>query len=194
MQGLTPNIMIDIETMGIETNSALISLGAVRFDPHATVGEVIDSFYVAIDLTSSVNAGLKISPSTVMWWMNKDRDAAREQLLSENHVDIESALIGFADWYGPESLPTWGNGATFDNVIVANAMKLCGLPVPWKYYHERCFRTLKNLVPLVNAVPQPAGVAHHALYDALYQTYQTQMIFKKLDRMEIAEDMLTHPR
>lgn len=175
---MKPHVMLDIETMGNGNEAAIIAIGATKFNP-LEHRQVLDSFYAPVMLESSVHMGLKMDASTVLWWMHEDRAAARKQLLDETPIDLVSALEGFAMWFGPTSLPTWGNGATFDNVIVRNAMKKCGIPCPWQFWDDRCFRTLKNQYVLpAEAIEEckPEGVAHHALYDAVFQTHWTQAI------------------
>lgn len=171
------NVMIDIETMGTGSNAAILSIGAAKFDPLQD-RTVTDSFYARIDLSSSLAAGLTITASTVEWWLHDDRAAARKALAASEAVDLFSAMQGFADWFGPKSLPTWGNGATFDNVIVRNAMERIGVTCPWNFWDDRCFRTMKNIHPLIEPVERPEGVAHHALHDAIYQSFQCQAMWR----------------
>jgi len=64
------NIMLDLETMGNGNNAAIIAIGAVKFDQ-----DITDRFYKTIDLDSSVDVGLEIDPSTVLWWMKQGDDA-----------------------------------------------------------------------------------------------------------------------
>ena len=178
MQPLFTHVMVDLETMSTESNAAILSIGAVKFNPHIP-GEIYESFYVNVDLSSCINAGMHVSGSTVEWWMHPDRAEAREALRATEAVDIGAAITGFMQWFGPVSLPLWGNGATFDNVILANAFKRMGEMVPWKHYHDRCFRTMKSLFP-VETIPEPnVGVPHQALYDATKQTLHLQEIYKR---------------
>jgi hypothetical protein len=174
---MSTHVMIDIETMGTSNEAAIISIGAVKFDPMAD--GVIDSFYVPVTLLSSVAAGLKIDAKTVMWWMKPERAEARDQLVADGSaVDLYSALDGFATWFGPDSLPTWGNGATFDNVILRNAFAKCGMECPWGYTHDRCYRTLRGLAPDMS-VPRE-GTYHNALDDAIHQAKYMQLVVSYL--------------
>jgi len=173
---MTNHVMVDLETMGTGNEAAIVSLGAVKFDPMAA--GIIDAFYVRVDLASSVAFRLKIDPSTVMWWMDPERNSARKALLRDEAHDLGTALDGFSQWFGTESLPTWGNGATFDNVILRNAYAKIGFECPWKYTHDRCYRTFKCLAPGLEA--SPTGVWHQALDDATSQARHLQAIVKYL--------------
>ncbi len=49
------HLMLDIETMGNESYSAITSIGAVEFD--IETGETGDEFYVVVGLQSCLDAG-----------------------------------------------------------------------------------------------------------------------------------------
>jgi DNA polymerase III epsilon subunit-like protein len=171
------HVMLDLETMGVGHDAAIISIGAVKFDPKDT-HIVAERFYVPVDLHSCMKLGLKVSGSTIMWWMHKDRDKARIELLAAEPVDLPSALEGFTTWYGPDSMPVWSNGANFDIPIMRNALRVCGMTCPWSYLDDRCFRTLKNLIRVPRKKKE--GVAHHALDDAIAQAHIVQEISARL--------------
>ena len=61
------HLMVDIETMGIKSNFAIISIGAVEFK--IETGETGKEFYRNVTLKSSVELGLNVDADTVMWWM-----------------------------------------------------------------------------------------------------------------------------
>lgn len=67
----------------------------------------------------------------------------------------------------PERAHIWGNGADFDNVILTNAYRAVGISRPWEPYHDRCYRTLKNLRRDIHLYR--TGTHHNALYDAITQ-------------------------
>jgi exodeoxyribonuclease VIII len=157
------NVMVDLETLGTASNSVIISMGAVAFDNE---GNTLSTFYRRIDPQSCVDAGLKVDVSTVMWWM-KQSDAARAAF-NEKGVPLAAALGDFAMWV-PEDACLWGNGATFDNVLLASAYKAAGLKTPWPYWGDRCYRTVKALHPTI-APPPFKGEKHNALSDAQHQT------------------------
>ncbi len=61
----------------------------------------------------------------------------------------------------------WGNGAGFDQPILSAVYRAVGVVQPWKFFNERCYRTLKNLYP---GFPYTRPkLAHHALEDAKAQ-------------------------
>lgn len=174
---MATNVMVDIETMGNGPDAAIVSIGAVKFDPMADKSHS-DAIYLDVDLESAVRYGGKIDPSTVMWWMQPDQDAGRAYISGsveeKNRHDLPTALEGFAMWFGDESLPTWGNGATFDNVILRRAYDRVGLACPWTYKHDRCYRTFRALAPALEI--ERLGDYHNALHDAMTQAYHLQTV------------------
>lgn len=173
---MTQHVMVDLETMGTGNEAAIVSIGAVKFDPMG--GGIDDALYVGVSLASSVAFGLKIDPDTVLWWLDKERDTARKALLASDFVDLPTALEGLAMWIGDKSVPVWGNGATFDNVILRNAYQKVGLSCPWSYRDDRCYRTFKNLAPDIEC--PTFGLLHQALDDATAQAQHMQLIVKAL--------------
>lgn len=160
------DIMLDLETAGQGPDAAIVAIGAVQFDRDA--GIIGERFYAPVDLASAVAAGGIIDPSTVTWWLRQS-DAARGEL-TRPALQIGSALDTFDVWLqrmGVRDLHVWGNGAAFDNVILAGAYKRFGRPVPWQFWNDRCYRTMKSLYPAVTL--ERTGTHHNALDDAEHQ-------------------------
>lgn len=178
---MTLHTMIDLETLGTKHNAVILSLGAVKFDPWK-LGVIEDRFYVTVDAASCQAHGLTIDARTVMWWFDKDRDAARASLLESERVDLGTALEGFAMWFG-EPMPVWSSGAAFDNTILCNAYKAIGLQCPWQFWHNRCYRTLKAFAPELKVGAAYGVLRHHALEDATTQALQLQGIIASLGVM-----------
>lgn len=164
------HVMIDLETMGTSPSAPIIALGAVAFDDWS-ISET--TFYREVDLKSSVNAGGIIDPETVIWWM-KQSDEARAALCMGGDP-LKVVLAEFTNWmdtYAPDAC-VWGNGAAFDNVILAEAYRRLDMPRPWPFYRDRCYRTMKSLFPTEFAFQ---GVHHNAVDDATNQALHLQEI------------------
>ena len=158
------NIMLDLETMGTGSRSAIISIGAVYFDENG-LGE---EFYERVGLQSCLDAGLVADASTIMWWMQQSVNARKEFLTDYDNQPIGLALVKFTEFCQKGSNnKVWGNGSDFDNAILANAYRTMKMEQPWKFFNSRCFRTLRNLFPDIEI--EDIGVAHNALDDAKWQ-------------------------
>lgn len=152
--------MIDLETMDTRPTAAIVSIGAVKFNSEI----VVDDFYAVIDLENCVDHGLTMSASTVQWWLSQPN---KTDTFDSNKSDLLSPVLKeFASWIG-QGARVWGNGADFDNVILRNAYGACDLPLPWAYYSNMCYRTIKNLAPDIKM--ERTGIHHNALDDARSQ-------------------------
>ena len=166
-------IMLDLETMGNQSNSAIIAIGAVAFDDNF----VTSKFYTEINLQSSIESGGVVDGSTVTWWL-KQSDGARGAFKdNDNAIHQSSALGKFSEWYvkvnGGE---VWGNGAMFDNTILGNAYKNHSMLKPWKFWDDRCYRTVKGMHKHIKI--ERVGTYHNAADDAESQALHLIQILK----------------
>lgn len=168
------NVTVDLETFGTGNDAVILSIGAVKH----TATEIVDRFHVGVDPASCQQLGLKMDAATVLWWMNDDLGAAREALLGLERVDLPSALVGFSQWFGSDPLPIWGNGSTFDNVILRSAYAACHLEYPTRFWNDLCYRTMKTMFPGLQ--PEREGIHHDALDDATYQARHWMAIVQHL--------------
>jgi hypothetical protein len=161
------HIMIDLETMGTRPNAPIISIGAVAFN---AMGVTEQTFYRNVQLKSAVDSGAVIDPSTVMWWLRQDKAAqAAFEEGQYNSVFLTQALFDFgrfAGTYGDSLKGVWGNGASFDNVLMHESGARCGVPT-WPFWKDRCYRTIKSCFPDVRL--KRSGTHHNALDDAISQ-------------------------
>jgi exodeoxyribonuclease VIII len=161
------DIMLDLETMGQGPDAAIIAIGAAGFDPDTnSIGE---RFYTPCDLASSVAQGGVIDASTVLWWLRQG-DAARGEFAKAG-LPIRAALVAFTTWiarhFESKNVRVWGNGAAFDNVILSGAFRRAGMETPWRFYNDRCYRTMKAQAPGITLVR--SGTEHNAVDDAFDQ-------------------------
>jgi 3'-5' exoribonuclease-like protein len=170
------NVMLDLETMGNSKDAAIISIGAVIFYPEKM--KLGSEFHSIVDLESSVSLGLTMNATTVMWWMGQSKEA-REQFNSGSREQLQDVLFNFSMWLRREGgVYIWGNGAAFDNVILAEAYRRCGRAVPWSYRNDRCYHTMKGLYPGVPML-QRVGTYHSAIDDAKSQALHLMQILRR---------------
>ena len=161
------HVMIDIETMGDGPNAPILSIGAVKFDKE---NGITNEHYSACSIESALDSpGAEPSGGTIKWWLQQSEEA-RSQIVA--HTGTHTAmLVEFGGWMKLQGRldGVWGNGATFDNVIVASAFKRNDLSVPWAFWLDKCYRTIKS-TPLGRTVKlDRKGVHHNALDDAKSQ-------------------------
>lgn len=166
------HVMMDLETLDTRPGAVILSIGAVVFDyKNDLLGA---EFHQIINVDSSVKAGCTISESTQKWW-SEQSDEAKKTLNDAKEgkgKDLKDALNGFGHYLDllgapPSKICLWGNGSDFDNVLLIAAYEKAGMTPPWKFYNNRCYRTLKSLKPGIKLVRE--GTYHNALDDAKTQ-------------------------
>lgn len=174
------HVMLDLETWGTDNKAAIISIGACKFDEN----EIIDSFHVGVDPASCQAFGLNVDADTVMWWMDPERDEARREWLKLEKIDIASAALGFELWCknSREVIAIWGNGSTFDNIVLRSAYEATGQKYPVSFRQDRCYRTMRDMTATSMV---RYGTHHNALSDAISQAKHLQRIWRELDQTEL---------
>ncbi|HAO9531249.1 TPA: exonuclease [Escherichia coli] len=175
------HLMIDLETMGKNPDTPIISLGAIFFDPQT--GEMGPEFSKTIDLDT---AGGVIDRDVIKWWLKQSREAQSAILTDE--IPLDDALLQLREFIDENScgfyVRVWGNGANFDNVILRRSYERQGIPCPWRYCNDRDVRTIVELGNSIGfdvrmTIPFE-GVPHNALDDARHQAKQVSAIWQKL--------------
>ncbi|GEI99723.1 exonuclease [Escherichia coli O145:H28] len=175
------HLMIDIETMGKNPNAAIISIGAIFFDPQT--GDMGPEFSKTIDLDT---AGGVIDRDVIKWWLKQSREAQSAILTDE--IPLDDALLQLREFIAENSgeffVQVWGNGANFDNVILRRSYERQGIPCPWHYHNDRDVRTIVELGKAIDFDARTAisfeGERHNALYDARYQAKYVSAIWQQL--------------
>lgn len=158
------NIMCDLETTGTSGGCCILSVGLVFI----LDGVICDTYYDKISHEFSKYAGFHDDPDTVAWW-NKQRADIQEEAFSGMRTPdsvLESISHKLKEYGTPRDIYLWGNGSDFDNVILSAAYKRLGMPQPWHYTNNSCYRTWKNSAPVPYQKPMDA---HNALADAIAQ-------------------------
>lgn len=192
----TRNAMLDVECFGIGARSALAAIGLVSFDIES--GEILDEFYVKVDIESSIKAGATLDAPTIKWWLKQTTAAQLEvsgTVGEEGVYNIQQALVMLIEFVQkiqvkPGALNIWGNGANFDPVIIAEAFTMLGLNAPYPFWKVRDVRTVVGMGREIGIDPKTdlvaLGTPHKALEDCRLQVQYTSEIWKAL--------LAPHPR
>ncbi|CEJ64015.1 MULTISPECIES: exonuclease [Citrobacter] len=181
------HLMLDMETMGNSPDAPIVSIGAVFFDP--STGNTGAEFYQIVSLESSMSFGMKPDASTIQWWL-KQSSEARSAILVDGAMGLREVLELLADFIaenaanGSHSVQVWGNGCSFDNVILRRAYVLTETPFAVPFWNDRDVRTMVELGKSVGINPRfdiPfEGDLHNALSDARHQVKYVSAIWKRL--------------
>ena len=184
---LYTHLMIDIEAFGKKADSPVVSIGAVFFDP--STGNTGSEFYKVISLESAMASGGVPDASTIIFWL-KASPEARSELVMDDAVRLDDALLQLNEFIGenavngPDSVQVWGNGATYDNVLLEASYDRTGIPCPWKFWNNRDVRTIVELGKAVGCKPRYEipfdGEPHKAISDALHQVKYVSAIWQRL--------------
>ena len=156
--------------------------------PDPQSGELGQEFYTAVNLESAMEQGAVPDGDTILWWL-KQSPEARSAICVDDALPISSALSELSHFINrhsdnPKYLKVWGNGATFDNVILRGAYDRAGQVCPWQFWNDHDVRTIVTLGRVVGFDPKRDmpfdGVAHNALSDARHQAKYVSAIWKKL--------------
>ncbi|EEV6990434.1 exonuclease [Escherichia coli] len=178
------HLMIDLETMGINSNAPIVVIAAVFFDPQT--GEIGPIFYVVISLVDAMDKGATPDGDVIEWWLAQSSEARSAILV--NQIPLDDALLQLREFIDENSgeffVRVWGNGASFDNVILRRSYERQGIPCPWRYCNDRDVRTIVDLGKAIDFDARTAipfeGVRHNALDDARHQAKQVSAIWQKL--------------
>lgn len=175
------NIVVDIETLSLQSDAAIVSIAAVPFNPRGLVGErpsfskvfevypreaeeTLGSFYEVVNATSCALAGMHIDMDTVQWWSKQD-ESAKAELLYREPLTIGHAMNAFHNYI--ESIKkahdveviVWAQGSDFDFPILTNAYSkvMKDAKLPWHYRNKRDARSivLDNLERLYGVEEKP---------------------------------------
>lgn len=115
-------------------------------------------------------------------------EEARMAICDEDAIPISSALIKLntfiLDNSDIDKVQVWGNGATFDNVILRASYDRELIPCLWKFWNDRDVRTIVELGRQIGINPRRdipfEGDLHNALADAKHQVKYVSAIWQRL--------------
>jgi hypothetical protein len=188
---MNTDIMIDLETLATSTDAAILTIGAVKFDPLGLESKepTMDSFYCKVDLDSCDRIGLVTNDDTIAWWASQSKEAQEAAFDPTDRIDIEEAFARLYKFcWGAKRV--WSNGSCFDIMICEHVFKKVGRAIPWKFWEIRDVRTAFDL----GINPQrPPVTAHHALEDAYNQAIGIQNVYNTLRSSTTYEGKLITP-
>jgi hypothetical protein len=181
-------VMVDLETMSTRPNAAILTIGAVQFDPFGNdTEENIKAdrrrhFYETISFESNEAEGRHFSAGTIKWWLGQSHAAQKALLNPTTH--LRGALTGFRMWVNgctPKVDRVWAKSPEFDCIILKDAFDAVGEMWPFSYWNSRDVRTVVELAyPEGNEPEIGVGTAHNALDDAIRQALAVQNAYRIL--------------
>jgi hypothetical protein len=164
-------VMIDFETLGNGKNACIAQVGACYF----VDGDIRTPMKINFDAESCMKFGAEMDASTVYWWLDQSKEA-QMSIIDQPRAPEYEALISLNEYLrGAEEI--WSH-ATFDFVILMEALKRRNIKPSFSYRVARDIRTLNAFCPTFDKDSiKREGTHHDALDDAMYQAkYVTAML------------------
>lgn len=185
-----PAAVIDLETLGVESNKVIASIGIVYGD--VELGSITHTFYVELDMQQQMQGHYNPDASTLAFWLEQN-ESARGQLaamLKRGGVPRGNAFNSVCQYLRnlPENTRIFGNGPLFDLQPIAEFSTQAALP--WKHWNERNVRDWIDICQLVTGqdvrklVPFK-GVKHNALDDAAHEFMMLHTTLKLLKGQQL---------
>ncbi len=179
------DISIDLETLSLSNRARIISIGACQFNRET--GQIGKQFYATLEAPlDSIGKRIETSDSTVEWWAKQSPEA--KAALDLNRVGYESGLtlfLAFMRNFDTSKVKIWANEPSFDCAILSHSLLAHKKPVPWMFYNERSYRTIKDIGKEIAGIDYAKleiknATKHHALEDAIYQAKVIAHTYKLL--------------
>jgi hypothetical protein len=173
-------LMIDIETTGQNPGCKVLSLGAYGFN---RLGNPVE-FYVRFDAAKMDADGLTDDQATMDFWSRQGREAFEEAFSGK--TEPANGIGEFKHWFisnfstdYKDSFRVWACGLDFDFPILKHFFKNYGYALPWQFWTQYDYRTIKNIFARIKA--DECNVAKHtALEDAKAQMRGLQSFYERL--------------
>lgn len=171
-------IMLDLETLDLGPNAAILQVGIIAFplDDPETEQRRIDQY---LPVQPQFALGRTFSWRTLRWWMDQD-EKVRNRFVDNDGDDMEelTALVRsihrkLSDLIlavGSNQVEFWAKGPQFDIVNLETLFAACGLTAPWAYDSVMDLRSLMRLAGITTDEVDKSGiVAHVAVSDCAFQ-------------------------
>lgn len=193
------NVMLDMETLSVADNPAVLSISAVAFKID-TLNNLDDfkkpyqgkirnetSFHCALEINDQIKRGLDFDSSTLVFHLEHNEKFFKECLgMEADGIPIiapDYALREFATFLHDlssrhshyEQPVVWANGAVSDHKWLASLYNAYDLRMPIGFRDQLCFRTIREMYP---SYLSAYNNSHDSFDDCVNQIMAFQRIYK----------------
>lgn len=180
-------VMLDLETTGLEENSGILEISLV---PFFLDGKEVDMepFHKTIDLVSCFMEGMTFDRGTQHWWMKQDAKA-KFQLRRNEKTDIRKAIKEAHQWLSAlcegYEVHVWCRGLNFDIPKFERCVRtLLEEELPYKWWNLEDARTYAHAFDVHTADIEFQGIRHSALDDCRHQIRIVQEAYKRKENIQ----------
>lgn len=174
------HVMCDLECLDSASTAAIISIGLVYFDPYKY--ELGNELYIELGINAikeQLAKGRTMSLDTIKWWMQQSDEA--RSVWGTGLVGNNGCLAKLKEFFDiDEKVVLWGNGSTYDNVVLRGYLDTFNAPVPFHYSRDFCYRTMKGMLGHKTKLER-VGTHHNALDDAKTQAMHLINMLKAIN-------------
>jgi len=143
-------------------------------------GKILEEFNVFLDISSNDYPSFIVNPDTLKWWLKTDANLLNSIINNKDSVSYDIAskkLYEFLKAPKGEVSYLWGNGATFDNVIIEDFLSYSEFKYPIHYTNDRDYRTLVSMAAIKKGISyreyqslfERKNIQHNAFDDVVHQ-------------------------
>ena len=159
--------MLDLETLGTGSNSVVISVGLIAFN--ISTGEILADIDIGLNLNQQIKTGGVIDGDTLEFHFAQAPDSI-QKMAQRKALDVKEGLNLISNFIEANNLTAiWGNGATFDNVILRNLYARHLKVFPLEFWTDRDVRTAVDIYNIDTRDVHFEGIKHYCLDDARHQ-------------------------
>lgn len=177
--------MIDLETLSTGTDAAILSIGIAEFNPVLQKVVPLDEMFIR-------HVDGRVDMDTVIWWSRQEKSVKEHVFRSTGRVTLYHALQRLSEYITPHD-EVWGNGATMDITVLESAYERLNLPIPWRYWNIRDYRTFMEVCDRFGfqfvkrraekLKEKTDHTPHAALSDAVFQCEMANEAFGFLEKV-----------
>ena len=172
---MATHAMIDIETLGTEPTSVILSVGGVKFDPFTSI-EPFEGKHWKLDVDAQTDKNRLVDDNTLQWWAKQDAIIQERAFSTDDRCDVDTFMKDLNKWLvGCETI--WCQGPQFDMVILEDFFKTFEHHMNWFYWQVSDCRTLFKMMP-VDPRKAIQENLHDAQADAHWQAVCVQQFYK----------------
>lgn len=172
---MATHAMIDIETLGTEPDSVVLSVGAVKFDPFQLTDPHAKTLWRP-EIDAQSNAGRSVLDDTLQWWAKQPQHIQDEAFDEHGRITLSLFMADLNKYLvGVDKI--WCQGPQFDMVILENFFDNFGHHKNWFYWQISDCRTLFKLMPRDPRKDIQQDL-HNALEDSRWQAVCVQKFYK----------------